>query len=198
MENITSDAKKICFIYCDINGIHSLNETVSKKNLYGYARLVALYYTIGFYVDSKFDKLIEKKFILYPDTINFTDETNSIHNITINDAIKKGIKNNIVISELKEDLKDVEVIISHDLPFHIKAIQVECFRTATSIEFNKMTLIDTISFGHEYSLPKLIELGKNLKVTKTKNYTTISTNLNLVMKIFFILYKKYKVDNTIL
>jgi len=69
MENITSDAKKICFIYCDINGIHSLNETVSKKNLYGYARLVALYHTIGIYGYSKFDKLIEKKVILYPDYI---------------------------------------------------------------------------------------------------------------------------------
>jgi hypothetical protein len=45
-----SKSKKICFMYTDTNGLHELNEDVSKKNLFGFARLVSLNYEIEYFV----------------------------------------------------------------------------------------------------------------------------------------------------
>ena len=46
-------ANKICFIYTDTNGIHDTIENVSTKKLYNYARVIAIHYSIGSYVDKK-------------------------------------------------------------------------------------------------------------------------------------------------
>lgn len=181
---MTDTDKKICFIYTDTNGVNSNYETVSKKNLYSFARLVALHYCIGYYTNDGIKIIKEQKYILYPDCINFKKEAIKIHKITYEDAIKNGINNDIVISQLKEDLLDVDVIVSHNTLFHLKAIQVECFRTAISIEFNKKIIIDinsftadTVTTSHEY----------NLKIKKNKS----TNNINLIINIFVDLYKKY-------
>ena len=33
--------RRICYLYTETNGLHELDENVSKKNLFGFARLVA-------------------------------------------------------------------------------------------------------------------------------------------------------------
>jgi hypothetical protein len=45
---------KICFIYTDTNGLHKCYKPVSTKNLYKIARLVAIHYMVGDYIDGKF------------------------------------------------------------------------------------------------------------------------------------------------
>ena len=103
------------------------------------------------------------------------------HNITLERATKEGIVNTIVISELKEDLKNVEVIVSHSLPFYLKSIQVECFRTAINIDFSKFILIDTMTFGHSHSFPKLNVLVKSLKLNNI-------SQLDNIIQVFIKLY----------
>ena len=87
--------------------------------------------------------------------------------------------------ELKKDLSDVNIIISHSLPFHIKALQVECFRTAIDINFSKFINIDLMSFGHNLDYPKLIDLLTKYKIKG-------ATQLDQYKELFFSLYKEYK------
>ena len=177
---------KICFIYTDTNGLHHTNDIVSTKNLYNYARLIALHYIVGEYENNIFTETKQISSILKPKTINFDKTAMKIHNITMEKAIQDGINNDIIISQLKNDIKDVDIIVSHNLLFHIKAIQVECFRTAINIDFTKFILIDTISFIHTFNFPKLTELIKKLKI---KDSNTMQ--LYQIKNVFFKLYNDY-------
>jgi DNA polymerase III epsilon subunit-like protein len=178
---------KICFIYTDTNGLHTLNEDVSTKNLYSFARLIALHYSIGTYELGKYNEIKRVDSIIKPDTISFDKVAQSFHNITMEEANEKGIVNTQAIAQLKEDLKEVDVIVSHSLPFYLKAIQVECFRTAITIDFSKFTLIDTMSYGHSYPYPKLNDIIKKLKI---KN---VSGQLEQIIQVFIKLYETNQV-----
>ena len=181
-------SKKICILYTCTNGLHSTEEKVSKKNMYAIARLISLTYSIGYY-DNDTNKYIEEKKvskILKPKSIHFNKEAQSFHKITLDRAIKEGIDNKEIMEEFKNDLKDVKIIISHSLEFHIKSIQAECFRSCVCIEFNKFILIDTMSFQHNYSFPKLVDLESKLKLKKADD------NINKIANIFGSLYLTYK------
>ena len=175
---------KICFLYTDTNGLHKTNDYVSTKNLYKFARLIAIHYMIGDY-NGTFKSIMNKTLILKPKTIYFDKVAQSFHKITMEDAENKGIDNKDAITELKNDLSDVKIIISYSLPFHIKAIQSECFRTAIDINFGKYILIDMSSFGHSFDYPKfadmLVKYNINKKLSQIEQYRDL----------FFILYKNY-------
>ena len=176
---------KICFLYTDTNGLHKTNDFVSTKNLYKFARLIAIHYMIGEYNNGTLSNVITKHIILKPKTIYFDKVAQSFHKITMEEAVEKGIENNKAIMELKNVLSDVKIIVGHSLPFHIKAIQSECFRTAIEINFGKYILIDTISFGHSYEHPKfadmLVKYNINKKISQLEQYRDL----------FFILYNNY-------
>lgn len=174
-------SKQICFLYTDTNGLHNTDENVSTKNLYNFARLIAVHYSIGTYDSGIYNEIKRSSKIIKPDTINFDKVAMKFHNITLERATKEGIVNTIVISELKEDLKNVEVIVSHSLPFYLKSIQVECFRTAINIDFSKFILIDTMTFGHSHSFPKLNVLVKSLKLNNI-------SQLDNIIQVFIKLY----------
>ncbi len=179
---------KICFIYTDTNGLHKTNDYVATKNLYKFARLIAIHYMIGDYDGNLKNIVTNQRFIniiLKPKTIYFDKVAQSFHNISMEDAEAKGIDNNLAITQLKNDLSDVKVIIGYSLPFHIKAIQSECFRTAIDINFGKYILIDMMSFGHSYEHPKfaemLVKYNINKKISQLEQYRDL----------FFILYNNY-------
>jgi hypothetical protein len=175
---------KICFIYTDTNGLHKTNDFVSTKNLYKFARLIAIHYMIGDY-EGTFKSIIKKNIILKPKTIYFDKVAQSFHNITMEDANNKGVDNNIAITELKNDLNDVKIIIGYSLPFHIKAIQSECFRTAIDINFGKYILIDMMSFGHSYEHPKFADMLIKYNINKK------SCQLDQYKDLFLMLYSNY-------
>jgi hypothetical protein len=175
---------KICFLYTDTNGLHKTNDYVSTKNLYKFARLIAIHYMIGDY-EGTFKSSMNKNLILKPKTIYFDKVAQSFHKITMEDAESKGIDNNKAITELKNDLADVKIIVSYSMAFHIKAIQSECFRTAIDINFGKYILIDMSSFGHSYDYPKfadmLVKYNINKKLSQIEQFRDL----------FFILYNNY-------
>ena len=177
-------SNKVCFFYTDTNGLHTVNKDVNKKYIYGIARLVSLHYSIGTYVDNKYVEEKRVNVIVKPECISFDETAVSIHKITKEKAEKEGKLVKDVMTELKEDLKKVKYIVSHNVPFHIKPIQVECFRTYTSINFSKFTYIDTISYNHNFDFPKLQNLKTKLKVKNTRN------QLDIIQKVFDELYKK--------
>jgi hypothetical protein len=180
---------KICFIYTDTNGLHKTNDFVSTKNLYKFARLIAIHYMIGEYNNNSNNTSIInanfKKIILKPNTIYFDKVAQGFHKITMEEANCIGIDNKIAISELKNDLSDVKIIVGHSLPFHIKAIQSECFRTAIDINFSKYILIDTMSFGHSYEHPKFVDMLVKYNINKKLS------QLEQYRDLFLILYSNY-------
>ena len=95
------------------------------------------------------------------------------------------------IIDLRDDLRNVQVIVSHNLSFHIRAIQVECFRTCTYINFDNYILIDTISFFHNYGYLKLKDLANKL-FNKKYEKKKPKYNTTLIRKIFIELYNQYE------
>jgi len=180
-------SKIICILYTETNGLHNTNDDVSKKNMYQFARLIALHYSIGYLENGKYIETKKVKHILKPKCIVFDPEAQKFHKITMEKAMEKGVDNSQVISELRDDLKKVKIIVSHNLPFHVRAIQTECFRTCININFPRFILIDTISFGHEYEFPKLVNLAKKLNIS-----TDNKKQLKLIRKVFISLYKTYQ------
>lgn len=179
-------SKKVCILYTATNGLHIAYGKVTKKNMYGIARLISLNYSIGYFEGKKYieEKRVNK--ILKPASIHFNEEAMKFHNISYDKATSEGVESKLIIENFKEDLKQVRVIISHSLEFHLKSIQSECFRTCTAIDFSKYILIDTMSFQHDYNFPKLVDLESKLKLKKTKN------NIDKIANIFGKLYQDYK------
>ena len=66
-------SNKICFLYTHTNGFHETNEPVSKKNMFEFARLIQLKYSVGIYNDDKFNEEIKEKYTLKPKSINFNN-----------------------------------------------------------------------------------------------------------------------------
>jgi DNA polymerase III epsilon subunit-like protein len=168
----------ICILSTCTNGIHQTTDFVSKKNIPKFARLISVNYLIGDLKDNQFIEKKKVKNILIPEFINFDTKAQEFHGITYEKAVSKGIKNTAILEELKKDLYNVRHIVSHSLSFHIKAIQVECFRTATYIDFSKFNLIDTMTFNHKFFNPKLTQLCKNLNIKESNN------NLKMIKKVF--------------
>lgn len=177
---------KICFIYTDTNGLHKTNDYVSIKNLYKFARLIAIHYMVGEYENGKFIELFRKDVILKPKTVNFDINAMKIHKITPDYANAKGVDNNIVMTTFAKDIENIDIIVSFNLSFHLKSILVECFRTAIPIEFNKKTLICMASFGHHYEYPKYADITKVFKIKTTQ------PQLDQYKDLYFILYDEYK------
>jgi DNA polymerase III epsilon subunit-like protein len=177
---------KICFIYTDTNGLHKYNNFVSTKKLYKFARLIAFHYIIGEYTDNKFNQLLNKTIILKPKTINFDPIAQKFHKISYEQAFEKGIDNIEAMKELKNDLSNVKILVSHSLPFHIKALQVECFRTAVDINFSKFINIDMMSFNNSNNtFPKLVDLVSKYKISDKLS------QIEQYRELFFAQYRDY-------
>lgn len=181
----------ICFIYTQTNGLHNSNDFVTKKNMFEFARPVSLHYIIGYRQGKDFIETKKEKFIFKPDCLVISKESTKIHKITLDKAEKKGIPPGDIMNTLKKDLKNVSVIVSHNLPFHIKTLQVECFRNCVNIDFGNHILIDTIDFNHDLEYPRLKDLAK---VVLKKDYSDKkqSYNLQIIKKCFLKLYDQYE------
>lgn len=178
-------SNKICFLYTHTNGFHETNEIVSKKNIFEFARLIQLKYSTGIYENDKFIEDKKEKYTLQPKSINFNEKATSIHKIDLNKAKKKGHDNVYIINKFKDDLKGVRIIVGHNLNFHLRAIQVELFRTCVNIDFNNFILIDLMDFNRKTNI-SLINLAKNYNIDYEKY-----TDIKLFKKLFLPVYKDY-------
>ncbi len=90
------------------------------------------------------------------------------------------------MKELKNDLSNVKILVSHSLPFHIKALQVECFRTAVDINFSKFINIDMMSFNNtNNNFPKLVDLVSKYKISDKLS------QIEQYRELFFAQYREY-------
>lgn len=181
--------KRVCIIYTETNGLHKTNENVSKKNLYAFARLVGLNYIIGyrnhnkeFIIEQNIRKIIKPR-CMY---INNTD----FHGITNEIAKTDGFEIEKVLNEFNDNIQDINIIISHNVDFHLKTLLAEFVRYNIKINITNKIIIDTISFYHKLEFPKLTILYSNLfpKNKKKKN------NLTQIKECFLELYNQYEQD----
>jgi hypothetical protein len=184
--------KLILFLQTDTNGLHQVNtKSVSKKNLYGIANLLSLNYLIGYRKDGEFVEVKKKRFIIKPKNFVLDEDNIKYHNIT-NEIIKeKGKKIEKALTELQTDMKDIDVVVSHSLSFHVNAILGECLRNCIYIDFNKKILVDTMTFYHTYKNIKLKDLAKKI-LNKSYDDKNHKFNLVLIKKVFMELYKRYE------
>jgi DNA polymerase III epsilon subunit-like protein len=176
---------KVCFLYTHTNGFHDTYEYVSKKNIFEFGRLIQLKYSIGSYNDNKFSEDIKEKYILTPKSINFNEKAVEVHGISYKKAEKKGHDNVHIMNKLKEDLRGVRIIVGHNLNFHIRAIQVELFRSCVSIDFSNYILVDLMDFDREDKI-SLANLADKYNIDKEKY-----TDIKLIKKIFPLEYDDY-------
>jgi len=191
--------KRIAFIYTDTTGLHKKMEysTVDAKNLHTWARLVGLYYQLG-YRDSETKEIVieeKKKFIIIPEDYRIPIESTAVHMIDNKKANKKGIELSDVLDELKTDLRDVDVVVSHNIIFHLRTIQAECLRKKIYIDFKRHHLIDTMDFHHNLDYPKLEELYCQLtKKDKSSIKSSRSFKVTLLKKVFEELYNRHEIQ----
>jgi DNA polymerase III epsilon subunit-like protein len=179
--------KKICIIYTETNGLHKTNDYVSKKNLYSFARLVSINYIIGTRNINK-EFIIEKNIrkIIKPRCMNISNS--DIHGITNEIANSTGCEIENVLYDFISDIKDVVVIISHNIDFHLKTVLAEYVRYNIKINITNKIIIDTISFYHKLQFPKLDILYKELFPKNKK----IKDNLIKIKDCFLKLYEQYE------
>lgn len=183
--------KNICFIYAETNGVHKTVDIVSKKNMFKFARPICLNYIIGYKQGDEFVEIKNERKVFKPEYIPFPEESVDEHEITYEKAEKKGISGSEILKEFKNDLKNVQVLIGHDISFHIKSLQVECIRHCINPDFSNYIIIDTMKFNHSLELPKLKELSKEL-LNKSYQDKKSKFNINIVKKCFLKLYQDYE------
>lgn len=182
--------RRICYLYTETNGLHELDENVSKKNLFGFARLVALNYEIGYIDSNNYTVIKSVRKIIKPRCMFISDASIKIHGITNETAKAEGTEIETVLTDFLADLKtnNVTVIVSHNITFHLRTLQAEYIRYNLSFNFINYIIIDTISFYHKLYFPKLKDLYEQLYNKKTKT----KTNLELMKLCFNKLYDDYE------
>jgi DNA polymerase III epsilon subunit-like protein len=152
--------------------------------------MVALNYEIGYIENKNFIVIKKNRFIVKPRCMYINEDSIKFHNITQDYAINNGIDIDIIINNFKNDMKKVNIIISHNIDFHIKTILAEITRYNKLFDFNNYLIIDTISFYHNYGFIKLNELFDKLKIKKYENEEY--NNLTIIKYVFFKLYSQFK------
>ena len=182
--------KKICFIYTETNGLHKTNDDITKKNLFCFARLVVLNYEIGTIINDEYIQDKKVRLIIKPKCMIIPDDTVQYHGITQEKAHLKGINPEEALNLFKLDIKNVDIIISHNIDFHLKTILSESLKYNISIDFNKIIIVDTISFYHSFGFIKLKELATKLKIKDISENN--KNNTELIKNVFFKLYSKFQ------
>lgn len=180
--------KKICVIYTETTGLHQTTKDVSKKELFNFARLVVLNYEIGYVQGKLFVQEKKVRMIVRPRNMVIPKDTEQFHGITQEYAMENGTDPMEIINTFKTDIKKVNVIVSHNIEFHLKTILAEAVRYNIMIDFADYIIIDTISFYHDYGFIKL----KDLAIKLFANKQIPEDKVEMIKMVFLKLYKKFE------
>jgi DNA polymerase III epsilon subunit-like protein len=151
--------------------------------------LVCLNYEIGYKDNNKFISTKKVRNIVKPRCMYISKEASDIHGITMDIAEKEGIEIETVLDNFVKDLSDVSIIITHNVSFHLRTILAEFIRYNKQFSFSNYIIIDTSSFFHKLSFPKLDELYDNLIKKKSKSNLA---NVEKIRLCFLKLYENYE------
>ena len=166
-------------------------------------RLVQLAWQLN---NQKGELLSSDSVIIKPDGFTIPYNSEKVHGISTEIAIKEGIELNDAILKFESDLKKSKYIIGHNINFDIKILGAEHYRLQFKSELEKKNKIDTgfISkkfcnlkggFGGGLKMPKLIEMYEILFGEKFSAAHDASYDVNATAKCFFELVKKGEFEN---
>ena len=181
--------KLITFITTETNGLHLDNayDFILKKNLYKYAHLCKLVYHQGYYKDGKIELVNKKSFLVKPEHYIFPESLTKINGLTHSKLEKKGWELEDVMTEFVSAMKTSQVIVGHNLPFHMKTIIASLFRAGVPYEFKDKLMVDIIDYNHKVEKPKLLTLAKEI-LGKDYSDKPRSYQINIIKKVFCKLY----------
>jgi hypothetical protein len=136
--------KIVCFLNTDISGEHSsdIDEEMTKKDIYKLGRMASLNYMVGQYKDKVFTEII------HIDT--------QVSHIWLGGESENTP--NVLLSNMKQHLSTVNIIIGYDVNYHIKSIISEALRYNIYIDFTKFILINLKTFNNNYETNNIKEL----------------------------------------
>ena len=182
--------KRICFVYTETTGLHHTTKPVSKKELFAFARMVSLNYIVGYMKDKEFIEENRVRAIIKPRCMVIPEETVKYHGITQYHATKHGTDPEQVIKQFIKDIKQTDIIVSHNVDFHLKTILAEAVRYNINIDLTNYIVIDTINFFHQNGFIKLRDLAEKLNIKNISDKN--EDNVEIIGNVFFKLYGKYK------
>jgi DNA polymerase III epsilon subunit-like protein len=103
--------------------------------------------------DISLNNIIESRdyFIKIPENILISEENTKIHGITNKICSNKGVPITEVLSEFFCYLRDVDLIVGHNIQFDINMIKVELLRLINRREINDNDLLEDIRY-YKYNL----------------------------------------------
>lgn len=182
----------ICFLDTETSGVpikknYNTYHHPSKINYYNSARLVELAYII---CDEHGQIIKSVDTLIKPHEFKITND--DIHGITHEDACAHGININDAIKNFENDIKDVKIIVAHNIMFDLHIIVSECFRIDNiSIikSIDKITRECTMDMGKTKMKtkknPKLIELYKFLFDEELKQTHRALADTEACMKCYY-------------
>ena len=176
---------KILFLWTETNNMQYTKYIPDKKKLYKFSRLISLNYEIGNVVNNNY--VFERKIsrIVKPRCCHISDENSIVHGITQKMAEENGFPIEEIIGELKDNIMNVNIIVTYNTSYHYNTILAEAIRYNVIISFNKTINIDIMTFNN------IIPNDINSLANKF-NIDTNTSKLDLIKSIFFKLYEEYK------
>ena len=166
-------------------------------------RLVQLAWQLN---DSKGKLISNNSHIIKPKDFSIPFNSEKIHGISTEIAIRKGKEINEVLEEFENDLIKSKYIIGHNINFDINIIGAEHFRKKFKSTIEEKLKIDTAQisksycnlkggFGGGLKMPKLIEMYEFLFKEKFSDAHDASFDVNATAKSFFKLVEVGEYEN---
>ena len=152
-------------------------------------------------------KLISNKSIIVkPENFTIPFNSEKVHGISTEKAIKDGIGLTETLLKFEEDIKKSKYIIGHNINFDLKILGAEHYRKNLNSDLENKISIDTGIISKSYcnlkgglggglKMPKLIEMYEILFDNKFTDAHDASYDVNATAKCFFELVKKGEYSN---
>ena len=166
-------------------------------------RLVQLAWQLN---DNKGKLISNNSHIIKPKDFSIPFNSEKIHGISTEIAIRKGKEINEVLEKFENDLIKSKYIIGHNINFDINIIGAEHFRKRFKSSIEEKLKIDTAQisksycnlkggFGGGLKMPKLIEMYECLFKEKFSDAHDASFDVNATAKSFFKLVEVGEYEN---
>jgi len=213
---------QIIFLDTETTGLLPKGLELKSENLHLFPYVVQFSYVIYDISTNQIIKMVDH-IIKLPLNVIISEENSNIHKITNEISQSKGIEIRLAINEFMEDLKNIDLIVAHNLEFDINMLKIEFYREATIsdnivdknqylnfldpfVETNKLycTMKNSINLcsikmkssknGKEYlKFPKLNELHIKLFCFSPRNLHNSLNDVLICLRCYFMLEHKFDI-----
>jgi DNA polymerase III epsilon subunit-like protein len=216
---------QIIFLDTETTGLLPKGLELKSENLHLFPYVVQFSYIIYDTSTNQIIKMVDH-IIKLPLNVIISEENSNIHKITNEISQTKGIEIRLSINEFMEDLKNIDLIVAHNLEFDINMLKIEFYREATIsdnivdktqylnfldpfVHSNKLycTMKNSINLcnikiksnknGREYiKFPKLNELHIKLFHFSPRNLHNSLNDVLICLRCYFMLEHNFDIVDT--